>query len=514
MIPKKIIKIDYIFQNEYYIAGHYDFNIKLEYENNKTDEISKRYTDRRNLYKTLILKCPGCLIPNIPSKSIWLKINYGNNEQMIDRKEGITEFLTYLVKHKILRKNKYVILFFSKSNKSNDKSSKINNSSTNNDSDDEDFDFDSNINNEEKDNDNDDKKENDKNNSDDENVEPSQEFIEEYNNRKKGIVSKGKKIIGNMFNYVMSYASSNNNNEEEEEKENNKNNNNEINNVFYKKLSKEDFDFINKKSKELGENFEINEYNEKINRLNEGVKNIIQNLENISNIRKKNIHALDSIVNNDNNYRNLHKENKNKNIKINKDSNIDTYDENDDDDENCENKKINEHKNNINKIRQHCTIQRGFLNKKETTLTKIKKYQSLLDGLLDIYTRKKEHINYLGRLHSQKEEMEKYKENKGVMDPITKGKIDEIEKKLKNEIKFIKKINKDLKYEIERYKENQEDIYILINSLFKEQSNSIKNCIENLNKTNCDYIEVNEEKSNLKKIKTKESIDEKNDDDF
>ena len=506
MIPKEITLNNYVFQNQYYITGHYDFQIKVEYEEGKSEEISRRYSDIRNLYKTLILKCPGCLIPNIPSKSIWLKINYGNKEQMMDRMEGIKEFLTHLVKHKILRKNKYVKIFFSKDYQGNANSSKSNNSSINKDDSDDDFDFDSNLKNNS--DDDEDKKENDKNKSDDEDIEPSQEFIEEYNNKKKGIVSKGKKLIGNMFNYVMSYASSSNNNEDEEEKENNKNNN-EVSNIFYKKLNKEDYDFINQKSKELGEDFEINEYNEKINRLNEGVKNIIQNLEKISIIRNKNIHALENIVNNDNNYRNLNKENKS--IKINKDSNIDTYDDNDnDDDENCESNKINNHKNNISKIRQHCVIQRGFLSKKEPNITKIKKYQSLLDGLLDIYSRKKEHINYLGRLHSQKEEMEKLKENKGVME----SKIDELKNKLKNEIKFINKINKDLKYEIERYKENQEDIYILINSLFKDKSNSIKSSTENLNKNNCDDFEVNVEKSNLKKVKTKESNDEKNEDDF
>ena len=513
MIPKKIILNDYVFQNQYYIAGHYDFKINVEYENGKSDDIVRRYSDIRYLYKTLILKCPGCLIPNIPSKSIWLKINYGNNEQMIDRKEGITEFLTYLVNHKILKRNKYVINFFSKDYKRNDNSSNNNHSSNNNNDSDDDFDFNSNINNENNDDD-DDKKENNKNNSDDEDIEPSQEFIEEYNNRKKGIVSKGKKLIGNMFNYVMSYAGSSNNKENEEEKENNKNNNNEQSNLFYKKLSKEDYDFINKKSKELGENFEINEYNEKINRLNEGVKNIIQNLEKISIIRDKNIHALENIVNNDNNYRNINRENKN--IKISKDNNIDTYDDKDEEEncENCESYKINNHKSNINKIRQHCVIQRGFLNKKGPSITKIKKYQILLEGLLDIYSRKKEHINFLGRLHSQKEEMEKYKQNNGVMDPVSKNKIDELENKIIHEIKFIKKINKDLKYEIERYKENQEDIYILINSLFKDKSNSIKSCLENLNKSNEEDFEVNVEKSNLNKDYIKEYIDEKNEDEF
>ena len=510
MIPREIILNNYIFQNQYYITGHYDFQIKVEYDNGKTDDISRRYSDIRNLYKTLILKCPGCLIPNIPSKSIWLKINYGNKEQMIDRMEGIREFLTHLVKHKILRKNKYVINFFSKYYQGNAKSSKNNNpSKNNNDSDDDDI-FDSNIRNEENDNPDD----RDKNKSDDEDIEPPKEFIEEYNNKKKGIVSKGKKLIGNMFSYVMSYSSSSNNNEDEEEKENNKNNNKEVSNVFYKKLSQKDYSFINTKSKELGENFEINEYNEKINRLNEGVKNIIQNLEKISIIRDKNIHAMENIVNNDNNYRNINRENKS--IKISKNNNIDTYDDKDEEEncENCESYKINNHKSNINKIRQHCVIQRGFLNKKGPSITKIKKYQILLEGLLDIYSRKKEHINFLGRLHSQKEEMEKYKQNNGVMDPVSKNKIDELENKIIHEIKFIKKINKDLKYEIERYKENQEDVYILINSLFKDKSNSIKSCLENLNKSNEEDFEVNVEKSNLNKDYIKEYIDEKNEDEF
>ena len=233
MIPREITLNNYIFQNQYYITGHYDFQIKVEYDNGKTDDISRRYSYIRNLYKTLILKCPGCLIPNIPSKSIWLKINYGNKEQMIDHMEGIREFLTHLVKHKILRKNKYVINFFSKYYQGNAKSSKNNNpSKNNNDSDDDDI-FDSNIKNEENDNPDD----RDKNKSDDEDLEPHKELIEEYNNQIKGIVSKGKKLIGNTFSYFMSYTSSRNNNEDEEEKDNNKNNNNEVSNFFYTRLS-------------------------------------------------------------------------------------------------------------------------------------------------------------------------------------------------------------------------------------------------------------------------------------
>ena len=488
MIPKEINLNTYKFQNDYYITGHFDFEINVEYENNPSKTINRRYSDIRNLYKTLILKSPGCLIPNIPNKSLWLKINYANKEQMIDRMEGIKEFLNHLINHKILRKNKYVISFFSSNYK------RTSSNSSKNDKNDSDDDFNIRESSNSYKNKNDYIKNSDDNDDSDKDFEPLKDFIEEYINKKKGIVSKGKELFGNMLNYVMSYASSN---KKEENEENNNNNNNEennnISNTFYKKLSKEDYEYIKKKMKELGEDFEINEYNEKINRLNEGIKNIIQNFKKLSTIREKNIHCLENIINNDNYYRNNKKDKIDK-INININNNVDRYDDGDTEPEkSSEDNKINNHKDNISKIRQHCVIQRGFLNKIEQSLTKIKKYQKLLEGLLDIYSRKKEHLNFLGRLHSQKAELEKQKNEKDLIDPIIKNKIDEIESKLEYEIKFIKKINKDLKYEIEKYKDNQEDIYIFINSLYKDKSISIKNCLENLNKSNINDFEDNVE---------------------
>ena len=493
MIPTEITLKDKVFQNQYYVTGHYDFKIDVEYENGPTNHISRRYSEIRALYKTLILKCPGCLIPNIPSKSIWLKINYGNEEQMSDRVAGIQEFLTHIAKHKILRKNKYVINFFSSDYKriSESPSSTKNNKKDDSDDDDDDLDFRLSS----------DKKEisNYDNNSDDD-IEPLEEFVEEYNNKNKGIVSKGKKLIGNIYSYAMSYVSSGNKNEEEKE-ENNINNNNNKSNVFYKKLSKEDFEFIEKKAKELGENFEIKDYNEKINRLNEGIKNIIQNFEKLSDIHKKNTQAFQNIVNNDNNYK---KTNKPK------------IDDDEDEDIGDNNNKIN-HKNNIEKIKNYCKIHRNFIEQKlENSIKKIKKYQIFLQELLDIYSRKKEHISYLSRLHSQKEEL--IKQNSANEDPLTKKKIKELEDQLNHEIKFIKKINKDLNYEIQNYKDNQEDIYIYINSIFKDKAIYVKDCISTLNRE--DFVDDEEEKnegehkSKSEQSKKTEYCDENNGDDF
>ena len=177
---------------------------------------------------------------------------------------------------------------------------------------------------------------------------------------------------------------------------------------------------------------------------------------------------------------------------------------------------------NIGKMREYYNIQQKYLNKSvNENLNHIKKYQILLQELLDIYTRKKEHLNFLGRLHSQKCELEKQKENNNSAQNILQNKLDELKNNINHEIKFIKKINKDLKYEIEQYKNNQEDIYIYINSLFKEKSNIIKTSIEILNNENLD-IDKEEEKcdkeNKSKDIKgkkpIKEYIDDNEGDDF
>ena len=507
MIPTEINLKGHKFQNQYYVSGHFDFEIEVEYEDHSKGVISRRYSEIRSLYKLLILKCPGCYIPDIPSKSIWLKINYGNQEQMNDRMEGIREFLSHIAHHKILRKNKYVINFFSKKYErlENNSSKSIKNNKNSNeekeDSDDDELNFGM-----ENKNDSD-KDDNINENEEDDDIEPLDEYIEEVNNRNKGIVSKGKKLFGNMYNYLKSYTGSSNNNEEEGEENKNNNKTNEASNIFYKKLSKEDYEFIKKKTKELGEDFEINDNNEKINRLNEGVKNIIENFEKLIVIKNKKIKALENIVNNDKNQ-----------LKLIKRKNKDDFDDDDDKNET----KIISHKMNIGKMREYYNIQQKYLNKNvNENLNHIKKYQILLQELLDIYTRKKEHINFLGRLHSQKCELEKQKENNNSAPNILQNKLDELKNNINHEIKFIKKINKDLKYEIEQYKNNQEDIYIYINYLFKEKSNIKKTSIEILNNENLD-IDKEEEKcdkeNKSKDIKgkkpIKEYIDDNEGDDF
>jgi hypothetical protein len=500
MIPKSITFKELKFENQYYVAGHFNFIFNVSYEDNESEqEIKRRYNEIRALYKTLLLKAPGCRIPNIPSKSIWLKINYGNEKEVRERQEGIMEFLNHIIQHKILRKNKYVIKFFSPEENSFTFQNNLKSEKENNDKDDFDDVFESNIMDIK-----DDKK--DENNLDEDDIEPLDDFVQEYNNKKKGIVSKGKKMLGNVYNYVKSYTNNSNKKNEEGEEDNNANENNDENSssVFYKKLTKEDYDYIKKNTKELGEDYNINDYNEKINRLNEGVKIIIENLEKLTLTRKKSLDALKEIVNKDKDIKSLNKKNKKDDFDINEE-------------EKGENDIDLNHKRSIKKISKYCIIQKGFLDSKvDETINKIKKYQELLQDLLDIYARKKEHINYLGRLHSQKEEVEKQKENSNLENPVDKIKIEEFEKKLEHEKKFIKKINKDLKYEIGIYKDNkQKEIYNYINDVYKEKAKKIKDSVEYLNKEKLeDEEEQRNEKDNINNENSNDYLNNKNDSDF
>ena len=498
MIPKEIKLKESKFENQYYVTGHFNFIFGVSYDDHdQEEEIIRRYSDVRSLYKTLLVKAPGCRIPNIPSKSIWLKINYGNEKEVKEREKGVEEFLKHIIEHKILRKNKYVIKFCSPTEKSFSYDQNSKGGKEGNDKEDSDDDFGESkiVNIKGKDG------ENDENISDEDDIEPLDDFVQEYNNKNKGIVSKGKKLIGNMYNYVKNYTNGNTKKNEEGEEENNQNENNDENasNIFGKKLTKEDYDYIKKNTKNLGEDFDVNDYNDKINRLNEGVKDIIENLEKLSLTRKKSLDALKEIINKDKDIKKLNKNNKADDFDINeedkKESDID----------------IN-HRRYIKKLEKYCINQTGFLDETVSeNIKRIKKYQELLQELLDIFTRKKEHINYLGRLHSQKGEIEKQKEN-----PMNKIIIKDMETKLEHEIKFIKKINKDLKYEIEIYKKNkQNDIYQYLNELYKGKAKKIKDIIDFFHKEKLDDEE--EQKSEKNKSDFEDMDDNskrKNSDDF
>lgn len=127
---------------------------------------------------------PGCRTSNIPSKSIKLKINYGNQKEIKERKEGVKEFLKYIVEHKILSKNKYVIKFFAPGEKSFSIHNNEENEKENTGKDDFDEIFESNIMEIKKEGD-DKKEKNNENYLDEDDIESLDDFVQEYNNKKK-----------------------------------------------------------------------------------------------------------------------------------------------------------------------------------------------------------------------------------------------------------------------------------------------------------------------------------------
>ena len=456
MIPKEINLKDHKFESKYFVTGHFEFKIEVKYPDDSESIIFRRYSEIRTLYKSLLFKCPGCLIPDIPPKTVWLNIKYGNQDQISDRLEGIKQFFNHIIHHPILSKNKDVINFFSKNFVR--KNSVQNNNIKNNNNGDSDDEFSIPGFNESK------ISKNVSEEDDEEDIKPLKEYIEEINNRNKGIMSKSKKIIGSVYNYYLSWTKNPENKEEENEDKNSGSGD-----LSYIKLSEENYDFIKKNKKNLGENNEINNYKEKISRLNEGVKSIIKNYEELETFYEKNTHALEKIgfINSD--------IQKYSTIDKNKNSNVDKFDIEEDE---------NEKDDNIKKIKDYCTFQRGFLNTKlKDSLINIKNYQILLEGLLAIFYRKKDNINFLGKLHSQKCEAEKINKEGKIIDPLVQEKTKNLEIKINHQIKFIKKLNKDLEYEIKNFKENQENnIYDYINEFYENKYNLTQKCLNVLNR--------------------------------
>ena len=103
-----------------YVKGHFEYTIKVQYENFEEKTAKRRYSEISNLYETLVLKFPGCLIPRIPDKDVFMNLNIDAINKMTstakakidERTEGLELFFKGIAKNKILRKNKYVLHFF------------------------------------------------------------------------------------------------------------------------------------------------------------------------------------------------------------------------------------------------------------------------------------------------------------------------------------------------------------------------------------------------------------------
>ncbi len=486
---KDVSIIDYKYQKQSIVKGYYYLVLDIDYEDNTNDKLNKRYSQIKELYKILILTNPGCLIPRLKKRG-W-NFNIIKKEKSKTITTSVEKFLLHLIKHPILIKNKSVLDFFSKENKEINKNQTLKTKK-----------MDKIIENDEEENDNDNEFNND--NSIKKDLYSSSEENENTNKNNKEMINEFEIIEKEDYKDLF---------EEQEENEllnmfieeelNNKNKGflTNITDFFismYKYETKnnqnqEVYEFINSNSSILGEDIEVNKYGVEIMRINEGVEYILNNLIKINELIDKKAKSLDNIVEifqEIQNINNKKKEeaNKTKEEKTNNDFQTVENDEviNNENEKERENKEKNTKEKwdkkllngEINKIKYYSSINQNYIMKDlNLTIDKIIELKDTLEGLCDIFERKKSHIQFLTKLQTQLNEIKKQneliKENDENKNQLKDDKS--LKKKIDKEILHINKLNQNLKYEIDKFKKEQGySIYTLINDLYK--NNYLKQC--------------------------------------
>ena len=184
-----------------------------------------------------------------------------------------------------------------------------------------------------------------------------------------------------------------------------------------------------------------------------------------------------------------------------------------------------------NKLKNYISINNEFYEiEVKKNLEKINENKIIVEELKEIYDRKKSHINFLMKLISNYNELDKKRKIEPDNKTINKD-YEHVKKYLELETVFIKKLNLDLKYEIDFFKENKENnIYKYINELYINKNKKQNEVFDILNETisldsdsetskdeNFENIEINntknnkEEKSKIKKDRS-DSISSQDDD--
>lgn len=76
---------------------------KKKNEENYQFKVNRRFSDFEWLSKTLIIKYPGYIIPEIPEKNFLANINFEKSEFIEARRKDLEGFLEKLLEHKYLR---------------------------------------------------------------------------------------------------------------------------------------------------------------------------------------------------------------------------------------------------------------------------------------------------------------------------------------------------------------------------------------------------------------------------
>lgn len=73
--------------------------------------VERRYSDFEYLYEVLIDKYGGCLVPRLPSKSVWTTLNMETASYMRERKQKLQKFIDKIMNHRKLKESDEFISF-------------------------------------------------------------------------------------------------------------------------------------------------------------------------------------------------------------------------------------------------------------------------------------------------------------------------------------------------------------------------------------------------------------------
>lgn len=520
--------IDYYFYRANPLSkGHYYFKIELQYDKYKADKIMDvRYSQIIKLYKILELKCPGCRIPKLKTKSFLQNISISKEEKE-QIKSDTQKFLSHLIHHPILSDNSSVLTFFANSNIEKNLSSNKINKIKKEDDDKDDLNEDILPVNKSDDiaiNKKDDLlsefeviEKNDIKNILDENDE--NELLNMFNNEKNDSTFKNLlNLVNSGYNYIKSFSKKLSNEIEDDKIPEI---GQERNLSLSRNIHEKDFEFIKNISSQLGENSEINKYKDKLMIIKTSVDYLIKNFQAESSFITQKVNSLKNIIKY---FKEVEKIEESK-------------DENKKDGDNEENKKerlnrldIKLVKGNINKIEKYASGNESIVYLQiNPKIKEMIEYNSMVDDLLNIYNRKKKHILFLVLLKSQLNEneiknkqtdkienengeTEKGKNKKGKTEKEDENNnnllkdIKFLQNKIDIDIKFINKLNKNLEYEINEFKKKKNKIYALINELYKNNYEKQSAIFEIINKD----ISFDSDSENSSKIKVENDENESN----
>lgn len=95
----------------YGFGGYYEFEIEIP---EHKEPIRRRYSEIEWLHQKLLLTSPGCKIPYLPEKNLWMNFFSHSDVVVKERKDQISNYLNTIMNHDKLSSNEFFQRFISK----------------------------------------------------------------------------------------------------------------------------------------------------------------------------------------------------------------------------------------------------------------------------------------------------------------------------------------------------------------------------------------------------------------